>query len=151
MIGCKTSKIVALAVRAKKCTKCSLANNKILRVILHTCPVNYVGSSGLIEAKVSLGLTTDIHSNSNGRVFFQSLFSADDSTIRSLLKHKDNNPKEQLDIKIPQPIFFVDPSHYIKLMSKPFFKMVTKTKDPMKCKTIDALRIKMFGLFYLQE
>ena len=36
------------------------------------------------------------------------------------------------------------PSHRIKVMSKPFLKMVTKTKDPSMFKMIDALRIKKY-------
>ena len=65
MIGFKTGKIVALAVRAKKCAKFSLANKNSVRVIPHTFPVNHGGSSGSMEAKVALDLTSDIHSNSN--------------------------------------------------------------------------------------
>ena len=47
-------------------------------------------------------------------------------------------------MQFPQPVFLADPSHRIKVMSKPFFKMVTTTKDPNKCKMIDALRIKKY-------
>jgi len=36
-------------------------------------------------------------------------------------------------------------------MSKPFFKMVSKTKDPTKCKTIDALRIKKYLGCYIYK
>ena len=49
-----------------------------MRVIPHTCPVNNIGSSGSMEAKVALDLIIDIHSKSNGRVFVQSLVSYDD-------------------------------------------------------------------------
>ena len=37
-------------------------------------------------------------------------------------------------------------------MSKPFFKMVTKTKDPTKCKSMDALRFKKrLGFFIFKD
>ena len=70
------------------------------------------------------------------------IVSGDDSTMRALLKHNTNNNKGMLPTIIPQPKFLADSFHRIKVMSKPFFKMVTKTKDPSKFKMIDALRIK---------
>ena len=70
--------------------------------------------------------------------------SDDDSTMRALLQHRSNHDKGLLPSHIPQPVFLADPSHRIKVMSKPFFKMVTTTKDPNLCKMIDALRIKKY-------
>ena len=64
--------------------------------------------------------------------------------MRSLLKHKAVHPKGKLPYDVPQPVFLADPSHRIKVMAKPFFKMVVKSKDPTKAKTIDALRIKKY-------
>ena len=72
------------------------------------------------------------------------MVSDDDSTMRSLLQHKSNHEKGKLPDNVQEPIFFADPSHRIKVMCKPFFKMVTKTKDPRKCKNIDALRVKKY-------
>ena len=40
--------------------------------------------------------------------------------------------------------FKADPSHRVKVTSAPIFKMVTKTKDPNKCKQIDALQVKKY-------
>ena len=144
MIGCNTGKVVAVAVRAKKCNKCTIANRKEVESKAHYCPVNHDGSSGSMEAIVALYLTTDVHTNSKGKVYIEALVSDDDFTMRMLLKHKDNHPKGKLSCMIPQPTFLADPSHRIKVMAKPFFLMVTKTKDPRKCKTIDALRIKKY-------
>ena len=144
MIGCSTGKVVAVAVRAKKCSKCSRANSNQTRVKNHICPINHSGSSGSMEATVALDLTTEIYTNSKGKVHIKELVSDDDSTMRSLLKHQTNHDKGKLSCEIPQPIFLADPSHRIKVMCKPFFKMVSNTKDPSKCKTIDALRIKKY-------
>ena len=68
----------------------------------------------------------------NGNVYLKKLVSDDDSTMRSLLQHKTVHDKDQLQEDIPQPIFLCDPSHIIKIMAKPIFKMVSKTKDPAK-------------------
>ena len=59
-------------------------------------------------------------------------------------KHQDCNDKGRLPPYIPQHHFLSEPSHMIIAMSQPFFKMVTKTKDPNKCKMIDALRMKKY-------
>ena len=95
-----------------------------------------------MEAKLALQLTVEMYETSNEKIKRQKLVSDDDSTMRSLLQHSSNHEKGQLPDKVPQPVFLADPSHRIKVMSKPFFKMVTNTKDPNKCKMIDALRIK---------
>ena len=112
--------------------------------IPHICSINHEGSSGSMEAKLALELTTKLFDESKGRVYLNQIVSDDDSTMRALLKHHDNNTKGKLPPYIPQPDFLADPSHRIKVMAKPFFKMVTKTKDPTKCKMIDALRIKKY-------
>ena len=54
-----------------------------------------------MEANVDLDLTTGIHVNSNGKVFVEALVSDNDSTMRILLQHKENNPKDKLSSVIP--------------------------------------------------
>ena len=49
------------------------------------------------------------------------------------------------------PIFLADPSHRIKVMLKPIFAMVTDTKDPDKCKAVDAARIKRYASYYIRQ
>ena len=84
-------------------------------------------------------------------IFFNALVSDDDSTMRSLFQHCTNHEKGKLPIEILQPKFLADPFHRIKVMSKTFFKMVDTTKDPMKCKTIDALLLKKYLGFYIYK
>ena len=108
----------------------------------HIFPINHSGYSGSMEAIVALDLTTEIHTNFKGKVYVRELVSDDDSIMISLLKHKTNHPKGKLSSDIPQPIFLADPSHRIKVICKPFFKIVSNTKDPSKCNTIDALQLK---------
>ena len=106
--------------------------------------MNHTGSSGAMEASLALDLITELFDKWKGRIYVQKLVSEDDSTMRSLLQHKNVHDKGQLPAAIPPPIFLCDPSHRIKVMAKPIFKLVRKCKDPTKCKTIDALRIKKY-------
>ena len=52
---------------------------------------------------------------------------------------------------IIQPTFLADPSHRIKVMCKPIFGMISETKDPDKCKTVDATRIKRYASYYIRQ
>ena len=128
----------------KKCVKCGRAKRLGIDPPEHDCTINHEGSSGSMEAKLALRLTEEIYRKKNGRVYLQKIVSDDDSTMRSLLRHQKNNDKGKLPIDIPEPLFLADPGHRIKVMSKPFFKMVTTTKDPSTCKMIDDLSIKKY-------
>ena len=108
-------------VKSKKCTKCASAINKKRQPKPHFCTVNHEGSSGAMEAELALDLVTEMHTVSQGRVFIHTIVSDDDSTMRSLLKHKKINSKGKLPEAIPEPIFMADPSHRVKVMAKPFF------------------------------
>ena len=142
LIGCRSGCVISFGVCAKKCAKCGRAKRFGIDPPEHDCTINHEGSSGSMEAKLALRLTEEIYRKKNGRVYLQKIVSDDDSTMRSLLRHQKNNDKGKLPIDIPEPLFLADPGHRIKVMSKPFFKMVTTTKDPSTCKMIDALRIK---------
>ena len=143
-IGCRSGKVISFGVKAKKCAKCGRAKRLGINPPPHSCTINHEGSSGSMEAKLALELTKKLHIAKNERAYLKHMVSDDDSTMRSLLQHPCNHNKGLLPLTIPQPVFLADPSHRIKVMSKPFFKMVTTTKDPSKCKMIDALRIKKY-------
>ena len=106
------------------------------------CPVNCHGSSGAMESEVALNLTHSVFRESDGRVFVKHIVSDDDSSMRAHLQHQSSCKKGKLDEDVPEPNFFADPSHRIKVMSAPIFKMVTKIKDATKCKQVDVLPIK---------
>ena len=109
---------------------------------LAVCNVNSTGSSGAMESQLALDLTVQVFEESDGHVYVAEILSDDDSSMRALVQHVGGGGK--LQDAIPEPEFRADPSHCIKVMSKPIFKMVTKTKDPTKCKQIDALRVKKY-------
>ena len=66
--------------------------------------------------------------------------------MRAHLTHKlVGDGKGKLPDHILTPIFLADPSHQIKVMSSPFFKLAQgETKDPQRCKKIDAMRLKKY-------
>ena len=69
--------------------------------------------------------------------------SDDDSTMSAHLRHESNGGK--LPDRIPQTEFLANPSHRIKVMAKPLFKLAkSESKNPEKCKKIDALRLKKY-------
>ena len=57
----------------------------------------------------------------------------------------------KLKNNVPQPQFLADPSHRVKVMSKPLFAMTTKTKDPTKLKMIDAMRMEKYIGYYITQ
>ena len=147
IIGCRTGKVIGYGVSKKKCAKCRFINKNNLQeneAHLAICNVNSTGSSGAMESQVALELTIKVFNESNGRVYIEKIVSDDDSSMRAHLQNQSNDDKGKLPEEIPEPIFKADPSHRIKVMSGPIFKMVTKTKDPSKCKQVDALRVKKY-------
>ena len=152
IIGCRSGKIIGLDVKGKKCAKCHYANKHNLPVKDHKCSINYEGSSGAMESKVALTLTERLFSESNGRIYIAQLVSDDDSSMRSLLLHKSVNPdKGRLPDIIPAIKFLADPTHRIKVMSKPAFGKVTDTKDPKKCKKHDVNRLQKYIACYVAK
>ena len=121
MIGCRSGCVVLFGVCAKKCAKCGRAKRLGIDPPPHDCTIDHEGSSGSMETKLELRLTEQMFENKNGRVYLQKIASNKDSTMRSLLQHKENHEKGLLSPNIPQPLFLADRSHHIKVMSKTFF------------------------------
>ena len=102
-----------------------------------------------MEAALALELVLRLETMFGGVVYIREIVTDDDSTMRSHLKQKKNGGK--LPDRTITPIFLADPSHRIKVMLKPIFAMVTDTKDPDKCKAVDATRIKRYTSYYIRQ
>ena len=89
----------------------------------HKCAINWTGSSGAIESALALDLVSNISNNSDHICYVKDMVSDDDSTMRKHCQTVVNGGK--LPEGVRQPQFLADPSHRIKCMSKPIFKMVT--------------------------
>ena len=149
LIGCRTGKILGMQVRQTKCKKFQARNSNGTPAATHDCMVNWDGGSGAMEAAVAMDLIVAVHDKMDSRVYCETLVLDDDSTMRSHLQHSENGGK--LDNSIPQPDFLADPSHRIKVMAAPIFKLVKDTKNPHECKKIDAMRVKKYIGCYIYK
>ena len=138
-IGATTGKVIGFMVKSKSCSKCKTANRLGIEAEEHDCQINFEGSSGAMEAAVALELCIQLH-DGDYEVFVEKIVSNDDSTMRAHLCHDG-----KLLPRIDAPTFLADPSHRIKVMAQPLFKLAKgESKDPEKCKKIDALRLKKY-------
>ena len=147
MIGCRTENIIGFKVKSKTCSKCSIANTYNAQPEEHECTINWEGASGGMEAWVALELCVDLY-GSEYNIYVEYIVSDDDSTMRSHLQH---DGKGKPPPHVPIPTFKADPSHRIKVMAGPIFKMVKGTKNPRECKKIDALRLKKYIGCYIYQ
>ena len=64
-----------------------------------------------MEANAALQLYINLYNASNKNIVLKAVVVDDDSSIRSLLTQKANNPKGGLSEEIPQPEWLFDLSH----------------------------------------
>ena len=113
-----------MGVKKKKCSICNKVNKADnVPVKAHKCAINWTGASGAMESSLALDLISNISLNSSNRIYVKDMVSDDDSTMRKHCQTKENGGK--LPDGVAQPRFLADPSHRIKCMSMPIFKMVT--------------------------
>ena len=113
------------------------------------CTVHWYGSSGAMESALALNLLKHMNDEYKGLVHVGKIITDDDSIMRSHYKQVRNGGK--LLNNIPEPIFLADPSHRVKVMCKGIFALVSDTKDPDRCKMIDAIRIKSYTSYYIAQ
>ena len=84
----------------------------------------------------------------SGHVYIADIVIDDDSTLRLHCTHICTCRKIVDDI--PQPRFLADPSHRVKYIVKPIFRMCSSTvKDPGRCKSVNFLRVKKYTSCYV--
>ena len=129
LIGCRTNNMIAMGVKKKKCSICNKVNKADnVPVKAHKCAINWTGASGAMESSLALDLISNISLNSSNRIYVKDMVYDDDSTMRKHCQTKENGGK--LPDGVAQPRFPADPSHRIKCMLKPIFKMVTNPPAP---------------------
>ena len=62
-----------------------------------------------------------------------------------------NHDGGSLEEGIPEPKFLANPSHRIKVMTSPIYKMVSDTMDPRRCKKNDVNRLKKYCSCYVYQ
>ena len=83
------------------------------------------------------------------KTFIGEMVTGDDSTMRTVLTH--NEKKGRLAPDVPPPKFLADPGYRVKVMVKPIFTKVSKTKAINRIKNIDAIRIKKYTSCYIVQ
>ena len=113
----------------------------------HKCNVNHDDSSGSMDSTLCRLILEEVTDMTDGRVSIGTLVTDDDSTLRSHRRRLGNRVKQKEGV--PEPIFLVDSSHRVKVMSKPIFVMVASTKNQDEIKYVDALRLRKYTSCYI--
>lgn len=135
IVGMKTRKPIAMALKCKMCKICSLARGKKEEPREHNCTINHVGSSGSMESEALLDMTHRLYYDN--LVSLHYIVTDDDSTMKAKLrwdnkdyynhhkkhrlveitrgKHKGEfrkaDNKGKLQYPVPEPFFVADASH----------------------------------------
>ena len=92
---------------------------------------------------MALELCIDMNNSSGFDVYIYTIVSDDDSTMCDHLQHASG--KGKLPDRILTPTFLADYDHHVKVTASPIFKLAQgQSKDPKRCKKIDAMRFKKY-------
>ena len=91
-------------------------------IIPHGCNVNYEGSSGEMESRLAVNLIIESWRWSRCKVSIGTIVADDDLTLKANTENKKDGGL--VDYQILRPTFLADPSHRIKCLIRPVFKMV---------------------------
>ena len=78
-------------------------------------------------------MVDSVFRKTNAKAFINEMVTDDDTTMRAVLSH--NNKKGRLSSDVPPPKFLADSGYRIKVMVKPIFAKISKTKAMNKLKT----------------
>lgn len=112
LIGYNTDKIIHLAIMNKRCGICEAAKGNGKPVQVHTCLINYEGSSGGIESQAILEMIQDLQHSTNKGIYIKSLCADDDTSLRLIIKNKKDGGELEDDLIAPKPVS--DPGHRVK-------------------------------------
>ena len=132
MIGGRTGTNIGFKVKSKKCSSCSKAHFLNITAEDYGYRINSKGASGCMEVEVAVELCVSLHDDYGYSIFVENIFSNDNSIMRAHLQY---DGKGKLPTHIPIPTFLADPSHHIKIISSPIFKLAQgEMKDPRQCR-----------------
>ena len=140
MIGCSSKNIVGAIVSSKMCPVSSSTEEHGEKPSDHVYPKNYDGSAKTMEVDVALHLYKELYQNSNKKLYLKAIVADDDSSMRSLLKHKSLYPKGRLPEDMLGPDWLADPSYRTKVVAKPICLLVSLSKNISSCTKVDAIR-----------
>ena len=142
MIGCLSKSIVGTVVSSNMCRVCNSAEENGEEVPDHVCHKNYDGSSKAMEVDAALHLYKELYQSSNQNLYLKTIVADDNSSMRSLLKHRSIHPKGILPEDIQVLDWLADPSHRTKVVAKSIYLLASLSKNVRSCTKVDALRFK---------
>lgn len=146
LIGQLSRKVIAYKCLSVKCRLCDFATKHNIEVKDHICYKNFDGHAKAMEPSAVLQLITEIFEQSKGRLYAGTLVGDDDSSMKRHCSHSG-----KLKTTIPEPKWLADPSHRIKVMSKPIFALARKAKSESPVTNSDALRMKLYLAAYVRS
>ena len=149
-IGCLSNKLLNVVVSSKMCRQCAVARENGEEPPEHVYPQNYEGSSKAMEADAALILYKDIYDKSDKKIHLKAVVADDDSSMRSLLKHRCNNPKGRLPEEMNELDWLVDPSHRTKVVAKPIYQLAGLYNKISICTKLDTMRIKKYSGYMIK-
>ena len=97
-----------------------------------------------MEVDAALHLYKILFNDNDIKVFLKVIVADDDSSMRALIRHPDNNSKGKLLLEIPDPEWLSDLSHRTKVVAKPFYSLDLLPKSQSTCTNVDAMRFKRY-------
>ena len=146
LIGQLSKKVIGYKCLSVKCRICDFAKNRNIDARDHMCPRNFDGHAKAMESEAALELISDLFHSTNGRLFAEKLVGDDDSTMKVYCSHKGG-----LDKNIPEPSWLADPSHRVKVMTKPLFALAYKRKSESPVTKSDAMRLKLYIAAFIRS
>ena len=104
MIGARSRKIIQCVVSSKMCATCLDSEESKNEPKSHVCPRQYTGSSKAMESDAALEAYENLFELKKGIVAINFIIAAEDSSMRSYLKHRpSSHTKETLPSRLPPP------------------------------------------------
>ena len=142
MIGCLSKKIITGIVSSNICRQCSKEEENDTEPPQHVCSRNYNGSSKAMEVDAVLHLYIEIFERLSKMLYLKTIVADDDSSMRVLFKHQNNNTKDRLPEEMIEPEWLSDPSRRTKVVAKPIYQLAISSNKLSSCTKLDAIRFK---------
>ena len=102
-----------------------------------------------MKVDAALHLYIDIFETSNKILYLKVIGVDDDSSMRDLLKHQHNNPKDRLPEEMIEPERLVYPSHRTKVVAKLIYQLAISSNKGSFCTKLDAMRFKKYFAYMI--
>ena len=92
-----------------------------------------------MEVDATLHFYKTLFNDNEKTVILKAIIAYDDSSMRVLLRHPDNNQKGKLPLEIPEPEWLADPSNRTKVVAKSFYLLVSLPRSQSTYTNIDDM------------